>query len=131
MAIVLGSCSAKTDRRAAEEQPQPSYRNVAIISEPNYPTPDSFANGRFEVSGDCLLFISVNGGRFNPILPFGSRIVRGSAGEISVSLLGRTVPLGELVALKGGSGEYGRAGPVDPACAAKNMVIGGMRDQDI
>lgn len=113
-----------------QEQPV-SFKNVVFIQEANWPTPDSFEVGKFTVRGPCLLFQVRSGAEYNPVLPAGTILRRNDAGKLAIVIRGRPIMEGDAVTVKGGSGEYGRAGSQDPECAGRNFIVGGLREQDI
>ncbi|HEY0013974.1 MAG TPA: hypothetical protein VGB79_14120 [Allosphingosinicella sp.] len=129
--LSLAACSVEPGPEEAPQALATSFKNIAIIDRPDWPTPDSFATGRLIIDGPCLLFETDEGTRFNPIFPARTTLRRDTAGRLAVSIRGRTIAQGETVTVKGGSGEYGRVGSLDPSCADRNFIIGGLREQAV
>jgi hypothetical protein len=131
LAFAACACSVPAGNDTAEQRPVPQFSNYRIIAEPEYPTPDSFSNGKFITVGSCLLLETESGRRFNPVFPHGTEVTVAPDGKVAISFSGRVVNQGNVVPLKGGSGEYGQVGSLDSSCAEKNFIVGGLRDQDI
>ncbi|HEY0013970.1 MAG TPA: hypothetical protein VGB79_14100 [Allosphingosinicella sp.] len=129
--LAINGCSFAPDTKNSQQSAPPSFSNVVIIDRPDWPTPDSFATGRLVVHEACLFFETAGGERFNPIFPAGTTLRRDGAGRLTVTMHGRAVAEGQSVTVKGGSGEYGRVGSVDPSCAERNFILGGLREQDV
>nr|WP_181717519.1 hypothetical protein [Psychrobacter sp.] len=63
------------------------------------PVPASGASGRFEWDKNCLVFITVDGSRATPILPFG--VTQWDSASKTLHIDGTTIRMGDLIEANG------------------------------
>ena len=89
------------------------------FSESKFPTPDTTMTGRFEIRDKCVVFI-LGDAVMRAVLPLESRLTPGG----DLAILGRSVALGEKVAVKGGEGEFGAPQSYPSSCPKRAALIG-------
>ena len=89
------------------------------FTESNYPTPDTTLTGRFEVQDQCVVFI-LGDAVMRAVLPLESTLTPGGV----LSILGRSIALGEKVTVKGGEGEFGAPLSYPVSCPKRAALIG-------
>lgn len=123
-AVLAAGCSQPVPAPPAKAAEPRVFANVVLMKEPGWPTPDSFDEGRLETRGPCLILRTADGLKYSPVLPFGSRVVDGGGGKVSVVIVGTTLAEGEDATFKGGTGQYGRSTPGPAVCPPRQFVVG-------
>jgi hypothetical protein len=93
---------------------------IQTFSEPNYPTPDTFTTGFFEMLDSCLVFL-VDGEPYRAVMQQGTRLEPPS---IVVFGSGARAVTGRTVTVKGAEGSYGSLRELPKNCPKKALLIG-------
>ncbi|NVD27210.1 hypothetical protein HUO14_04710 [Parasphingorhabdus flavimaris] len=130
LALSVGACvpteTDVNDPSETQKNPLAGMVPTAFIqtfAEPDYPTPDTFTTGSFEIKDACLVF-AVSGEFLRVVMQQGSKF---EPPNTVVFHSGARVTLGKTVTVKGAEGSYGLPADLPANCPKKSLLIGDLQ----